>query len=49
VLTSFRVIPQQPKIFPTRTCSRLRKVGSDVIADRCTAGTPAAISLTSFR
>ena len=49
VLTSFRVIPQQPKVFPTRTCARLRKVSSDVVADRCTAGTPAAISLTSLR
>lgn len=49
VLTSFRVIPQQPRVFPTRTCSRLRKVGSDVVADRCTAGTPAAVSLTSLR
>ncbi len=49
VLTSFRVIPQQPKVFPTRTCARLRKVGSDVVADRCSAGTPAAISLTAFR
>ncbi len=49
VLTSFRVIPQQPKVFPTRTCARLRKVGSDVVADRCTAGTPAAISLTNLR
>jgi hypothetical protein len=49
VLTSFRVVPQQPRVFPTRTCSRLRKVGSDVVADHCTAGTPAAISLTSLR
>jgi len=49
VLTSFRVIPQTPHVFPTRTCARLRKVGADVVADRCTAGTPAAISLTVLR
>jgi len=49
VITSFRVLPQVAKVFPPRTCTRVRKIGADVVADRCTAGTPTAISLTDLR
>jgi hypothetical protein len=49
VITTFRVIPQAAKVFPERTCTRVRKAGADVVADRCTAGTPATISLTNLR
>lgn len=31
-----------------RVCRRLREIASDVVADRCSRGTPAAISLTRF-
>ena len=31
-----------------RYCRQLRTVAADVVADRCTRGAPAAISLTSF-
>ena len=52
VITSFRVVPQTPHVFPPRTCRRVRRVGTDVVAERCTAGTagePAAISLIDLR
>ncbi len=46
VSESFRVVPQQPHMLGTRICGRLRAVGADVVADRCTRGPPATISLT---
>jgi hypothetical protein len=49
VITSFRVIPQTPHVFPPRTCRRIHRLGADVVADRCTAGEPAAISLIDLR
>jgi hypothetical protein len=48
VTESFRVVPQQQHMLGMRTCSRLRAVGTDVIADRCTRGPPATISLTKL-
>ena len=52
VITSFGVVPQTPHVFPPRTCRRIHRLGADVVADRCTAGTagePAAISLIDLR
>ena len=48
VTESFRVVPQQQHMIGTRTCARLRAVGTDVVADRCTRGPPATISLTKL-
>jgi len=47
VTTSFRVVPQQPHVTGTRRCARVRRIASgDIVADRCTGGPPAAVSLT---
>jgi hypothetical protein len=46
VTETFRVVPQQQHMVGMRTCTRLRPVGTDVVADRCTRGPPATISLT---
>jgi hypothetical protein len=48
VTESFRVVPQQQHMLGVRTCARLRAVGTDVVADRCTRGPPATISLTKL-
>jgi hypothetical protein len=48
VTETFRVIPQQEHMVGRRTCKRLRQSGSDVIADLCTGGPPAIISLTKL-
>jgi hypothetical protein len=48
VTETFRVVPQQQHMVGTRTCARLRAVGTDVVADRCTRGPPATISLTKL-
>ena len=36
VTESFHVIPQKPRVTGRRTCLRVRKTTSDVVADRCT-------------
>jgi hypothetical protein len=46
VVTTFRVVPQPPHVTDRRTCLRLRKTSTDVVADRCTK--PATISLTKL-
>jgi len=48
VTESFRVVPQPQHLLGRRACSRLRAVGTDVVADRCTRGPPATISLTKL-
>ena len=48
VTETFRVVPQNAHMVGTRTCARLRAVGADVVADRCTRGPPATISLTKL-
>jgi hypothetical protein len=45
VTTSFRVVPQQPHVTGVQRCARLRRLGTDVVADRC-SGRPTTISLT---
>jgi hypothetical protein len=47
VTETFRVVPQQPHTLKQRVCARLRAVGDDVVASRCSGGPPATISLTS--
>jgi hypothetical protein len=49
VTESFRVVPQQQHMLGMRSCARLRVVGTDVVADRCTRGPPTTISLTQLR
>ena len=49
VTQSFRVVPQKPHVTGHRTCARLRRLGTDIVADRCTGGPPATISLTKLR
>jgi len=47
VTTSFRVVPQQPHVTGTRHCALVRRTGSgDIVADRCSGGPPATVSLT---
>jgi hypothetical protein len=46
VTESFRVVPQNAHMLGARTCTRLRSAAADIVADRCTGGPPAAISLT---
>jgi hypothetical protein len=41
------VIKQAPRV-TSRTCARLHRVGSDVVADRCTGDPPATVSLTKL-
>lgn len=48
VLRNVAVI-KQPSRVTSRTCTQLHRVGTDVVADRCTGGTPATISLTKLR
>jgi hypothetical protein len=48
VTESFRVVPQPQHLLGMRTCARLRALGTDVVADRCTRGPPATISLTKL-
>ena len=38
----------QPSRVSGRTCARLRRIGSDVVADRCTGDPPSALSLTKL-
>jgi hypothetical protein len=46
VRESIRVVPQQPRPGTSRTCIRIRRASSGIVADRCTpAGT---ISLTKL-
>jgi hypothetical protein len=49
VTESFRVVPQKPRVTSERRCARLRRVNGDIVADRCTGGPPATISLTKLR
>lgn len=35
VTESFRVVPQQPHVTGHRTCMRMRRTATDVVADRC--------------
>ena len=35
VTESFHVIPQKPRVTGHRTCARLRRTTTDVVADRC--------------
>jgi hypothetical protein len=49
VTETFRVVPQQEHMLGQRVCARLRAVGGDVVASRCTGGPPATISLTKLR
>ena len=46
VARTFRVVPQQPHVLSRRTCTRLRRTSTGVVADRCTR--PAAVSLTQL-
>jgi hypothetical protein len=46
VVTTFRVVPQPPRVTDRRTCVRIRKTSRDIVADRC--ATPATISLTKL-
>jgi hypothetical protein len=48
VTASFRVVPQKPHLTLQRTCSKLLRAGTDVVAVRCTGGPPATLSLTSL-
>jgi hypothetical protein len=47
VATSFRIVPQPPRELGRRTCTRLRKTDTDIVADRCTPA--ATVSLTKLR
>jgi len=47
VFVNIAVVKQPSRVLSSQ-CSRLRRVGADVVADRCTGGTD-AISLTRFR
>jgi len=46
VRESFRVVPQQPRPGTSHNCLRIRRAGSDIVADRCTP--PGTISLTKL-
>jgi hypothetical protein len=46
VVETARVIPQPAHVLSRRTCTRLRKTSTGVVADRCTK--PATISLTKL-
>jgi hypothetical protein len=48
VRESFRVVPQKPHMTLERTCSKLLRAGTDVVAVRCTGGPPATLSLTKL-
>jgi hypothetical protein len=45
VLRNVAVIAQPSRV-TSRSCARLRRIGTDVVADRCTGGPPSTISLT---
>ena len=47
VLRNVAVIGQPSRI-TSRSCTRVRRIGADVVADRCTGGRPATISLTKL-
>ena len=47
IVQTFRVIPQPARVGSRRTCTRLRKASTDVVADRCTPA--ATVSLTKLR
>ena len=46
VTETFRVVPQKPHLVSQRVCARLRQLGSDIVADRCTKGPRPTVSLT---
>jgi hypothetical protein len=49
VTTSFRVVPQPPRVTGLGRCRALRRTGSDVVAVGCRGGgLPATISLTGI-
>jgi hypothetical protein len=47
VLRNVAVIGRPSRI-TSRSCTRLRRIGREVVADRCTGGPPATISLTQL-
>jgi hypothetical protein len=47
VTATFRVVPQDPHAVGSGQCSTLVRLGTDIVARRCTGkGLPASISLT---
>lgn len=48
VAESFRVVPQKPHLTIERTCTKLLRQGTDVVAVLCTGKAPHTISLTSL-
>jgi hypothetical protein len=49
VLRSIGSPQQQPAVTGPRVCRRLRATAAGVVADRCSRGKPAAVSLVRFR
>jgi len=48
VIKSVTVIQGKPQVTGPLICRRLRRVGTDVVVDRCSTGATRAFSLTSF-